>query len=325
MNNAIINVNGIQVGHYTDVKSATGCTVILCPDGTTAGVDVRGGAPGTRDLALLDPVCTVDTIHAVVLSGGSAFGLASADGVMQWLEEKNIGFHTQAARVPIVPTAILYDLAIGSSTIRPKAIDGYAACKAATYKGVDEGNVGAGAGATIGKLNGPSLATKGGLGTASITLDSGVTVGALVAVNAIGDVIDPGTQSIIAGTRMQDRNQFANSLELFKHRAAQPQRPETVENTTIGVIATNATLTKAEATKVAQMAHNGLARTIRPVHTALDGDTIFALATGELALGTPSQLGTLAADVLAEAVLRGVAAAESLHGIPSAKELGSVR
>lgn len=320
MNNSMTDVPGIQIGHYTNITAATGCTVILCPEGTTAGVDVRGGAPGTRDVALLHPICTIEEVHAVLLSGGSAFGLAAADGVMQWLEENNIGFETTVAKIPIVPSAILFDLAIGSSQIRPTGADGYAACQNASSRPVAEGTVGAGTGATVGKINGPSLATKSGIGTSSLVLENGLIIGAIVAVNAIGDVIDPNTQKIIAGTRSDSSNQFADSMSVIRQRAAMVGPGPGSQNTTIGAIATNARLTKAEATKVAQMAHDGLARTIRPIHTAFDGDTIFTLATNGMP-GDVSQIGAIAAEVMTQAVLRAVQTAESVHAIPAAKDL----
>lgn len=315
--NAITDVPGIQVGHWTDLDAATGCTVVLCPSGAVAGVDVRGGAPGTRETDLLDPACTVEQVHAVLLGGGSAFGLAAADGVMRWLEERQIGFHVGVAHVPIVPAAILFDLGVGSPTVRPTAQSGYAACEAAAGGAVAQGNVGTGAGATVGKMLGFEQATKGGLGTASIQIEGGVIVAALVAVNAVGDVVDPRTGQVIAGARKPGGG-FA--FDASPGGGAGPGPDMTLRNTTIAVVATNAKLSKAGATKVAQMAHDGLARVIRPAHSPMDGDTVFALSLGSLAADT-GRVGAVAAEVLSEAVLAGVMAAEALKGIPSARDL----
>ena len=315
--NALTDVPGIKVGHWTDLNAATGCTVVLCPQGAVAGVDVRGGAPGTRETDLLDPTCTVEKVHAVLLSGGSAFGLAAADGVMRWLEERGIGFDVGVARVPIVPAAILFDLGIGSPTIRPTAASGYAACEAAAEGAVAQGNVGAGTGATVGKSLGFRQATKGGLGTASCQIEGGVIVAALVAVNAVGDVVDPRTGRIIAGARkvgggFAGESAWADSKKSIADLALQ--------NTTIAVVATNARLSKAGATKVAQMAHDGLARVIRPAHSPMDGDTVFALSLGDKESNV-GRIGAVSADVLAEAVINAVMSAEPLHGIPAARDL----
>ena len=329
MNHTLTDIPHLLVGHYTDRDAATGCTVILCPDGATAGVDVRGGGPGTREVALLDPLRAVQQIHAIVLSGGSAFGLAAADGVVRWLEERGHGYETTAARVPIVPSAILYDLGIGAADVRPDAAMGYTACEAASDGPVAEGSVGAGTGATVGKLLGFAQATKSGLGTASQRL-GGFTVAALVAVNAIGDVVDPSTGQIVAGARLPEGG-WADSMALLESRLAQMMevagsQPAMGQNTTLAVVATDAPLDKIGCTKVAQMAHNGLARTIRPVHTAFDGDTVFALSKPSKSgavwgLREASLLGAVAAEVLAEAVLRAVRSAAGLHGLPSAEEL----
>lgn len=319
-NHTLTSIPGLLVGHWTDLDAATGCTVILCPQGATAGVDVRGSAPGTREIALLDPVCTVEQVHGVVLSGGSAFGLAAADGVMRWLEERGHGFDVGVAKVPIVPAAILFDLAIGRADVRPDAAAGYAACQAASAEPVAEGNVGAGTGATVGKVLGFKQATKAGVGSAARTIGKGIRVAALVAVNAVGDVIDPTTGRILAGARRPVVGGFVDSQKFLESRLGQTIQDLAGRNTTIGVVATNARLTKAGCTKVAQMAHDGLARTIRPVHTMLDGDTIFALSLGDKD-ADPGLVGAVAADVVAEAVLRAVRAAETLHGIPALRDL----
>jgi len=320
MYNALTDVDGIQVGHWTNLEAATGCTVVLCPDGAVAGVDVRGGAPGTRETALLDPVCMIEHVHAIVIGGGSAFGLAAADGVMRWLEERGYGFDVGVAKVPIVPAAILFDLGIGRADVRPDAAAGYAACEAATNDAVTEGCVGAGTGATAGKMLGFAQATKTGLGSASIKVADGLIVAALVAPNPIGDIYDPSQQKIIAGTRAPEGG-FADSVQLMINRATQ-NAPTLTEgtNTTLAVIATNAKLSKSQATKVAQMAHDGLARTIRPIHTNFDGDTIFALSCGEEEADV-SLIGTLAADALAQAVVSAALSATGLHGLPAAGEL----
>lgn len=320
----LTDVAGIKLGHYTLDLRPTGCTVVLVEGGAIAGVDVRGSAPGTRETDLLRPVNLVDQVHAVVLSGGSAFGLATADGVMQYLEERNIGFVTPAAKVPIVPAAILYDLGVGDPSVRPTAECGYRAAKAATSGPVVEGNVGAGAGATVGKLAGAGRAMKSGLGTASITSASGLTVAAVVAVNALGDIIDPHTNRVVAGLRAEDGKSLADSRRLL--RSARLIQTRSAENTTIGIVATNAQLTKVQATKVAQMAHAGLARAISPVHTPYDGDTIFALATGThrptgATHAAPLHVGALAAEVMAEAIVRAGRSAVGILGYPAARDL----
>ena len=301
--NSLTDIPGLQVGHWTNTEAATGCTVILCPEGAVAGVDVRGGAPGTREIALLDPVCTVERVNAVLLTGGSAFGLAAADGVVRWLEEHGYGFDVGVAKVPIVPAAVLFDLATGNPNVRPDASAGYAACQAASAGTVAEGNVGAGTGATVGKMLGLDRASKGGLGTASRHIGQDLIVAALVAVNAIGSVIDPATQQIIAGARLDDGS-FANPRQMTENHLRNANLTPGA-NTTIAVVATNAALTKTEATKVAQMAHDGLARVINPIHTASDGDTIFALSLGNQS-APASLIGAVAAEVLSEAVLRAV-------------------
>jgi L-aminopeptidase/D-esterase-like protein len=321
---AITDVAGIKVGHFTDSRRPTGCTVILCEEGAVGGVDVRGAAPGTRETDLLDPVNTVQQVHAVVLSGGSAFGLDTATGVMRYLEERGIGFDTRVARVPIAPAAILFDLGVGDPKIRPDAEAGYKACKAATTDPPTEGNFGAGAGATVGKLFGMDRAMKGGIGSASIKLSDGkssLTVGAIVAVNAVGDVIDPNAGKVIAGARTKDGKALLGSMNAILR--GEPLPPLLGGSaTTIGVVATDARLDKAQATKVAQMAHDGLARTINPIHTPADGDTIFALATGKSSRqANVTLIGSLAAEAMAQAVVRAVKAAKGVSGLPSANDL----
>ncbi len=318
----LTGVEGVKVGHDTLTGRPTGCTVILVGEGAVAGVDVRGSSPGTRETDLLDPVNTVQKVHAIVLTGGSAFGLDAASGVMRYLEEKGIGFETAGGPVPIVPAANLYDLTVGEGRLRPDAESGYRAAKAATSDPVKEGSVGAGAGATVGKLGNPFKPMKSGVGSYGVVMEDGLAVAALVAVNAVGDVVDPATNQVIAGMRGEDGKSMVDVRRLI--RRGFQVRGSFGENTTLGVIATNAALTKAQATKIAQMAHDGFARTIYPAHTPLDGDTIFTLATG----GYENEvnllaLGALAAEVTAEAVLRGVRMAEGLPGIPSVQDLKS--
>ena len=323
MHNAITDVAGIKVGHYTDREGITGCTVVLCEGGAVGGVDVRGSAPGTRETDLMRPVNMVQEMHAVLLTGGSAYGLDAAGGVMRWLEEREIGFNVGVGVVPIVPAAVLFDLTIGDPKARPDATVGYQACQSASDGPVAEGNVGAGTGATVGKLLGPKFATKGGLGTASVKIGKGIVVGAIVAVNAFGDVVDPDTGTILAGTRKPVGGGFVNTVKQMQGGLGQTILG--FANTTLAVVATNAYLTKEGANKVAQMAHDGLARSIRPVHTMLDGDTVFALATGERPKkgkgADPSVVGTAAAEVLAQAVVRAAQQAESLGGVPAARDL----
>lgn len=315
------------VGHAGDPEALTGCTVVLCPAGAVGGVDQRGGAPGTRELDALRPMHLVQHAHGILLAGGSAFGLDAAAGVMRWLEEHGAGVDVRVARVPIVPAAILFDLGIGRADVRPDAAMGYRACLAASTERPREGNAGAGLGCTVGKLLGPGQGMKGGLGTASLELGLGLVVGALVAVNALGDVLDPGTGRIVAGARVPgaEPSQFADSLAVLRSQAgatrpwAATDQP-LASNTVIGVVATNARLTKEEVNKVAQMAHDGLARAIRPAHTMYDGDTIFALALGDRPADV-NAIGALAAEALAQAVLNGVRAAEGVPGWPAAADM----
>ena len=319
--NGLTAVAGLAVGHYTLAERPTGCTVVLAEGGAVAGVDVRGAAPGTRETDLLSPVNTVDEVHAIVLAGGSAFGLDAASGVMRYLEQRGVGYPTRAAHVPIVPAAILFDLEVGENPrIRPTADCGYRAAESATVGPVLEGSVGAGAGATIGKLAGRDRAMKGGVGTSALSLPSGVIVAALVVVNAVGDVVDPSNGKVIAGMRAPDGHSLADSRAYV--RAGMPRQPVTGESTTLGVVATNLRLNKSQATKLAQMAQDGLARAIAPVHTPEDGDVVFALATG--ARSQPVDLltiGTLAADAMADAIVRAVRSATGLPGYPALRDL----
>ncbi|MCX7246850.1 MAG: P1 family peptidase [Burkholderiales bacterium] len=321
---SITDVAGLAVGHFTDTRRPTGCTVIITPDGSVAGVDVRGAAPGTRETDLLHPSNLVDRVHAIVLAGGSAWGLDAASGVMQWLEEQQIGLPVGFGLVPIVPAAVLFDLPVGNARIRPDAQAGYAACVAASRQRPLEGNVGAGAGALVGKIFGLRRAMKGGIGSASMTVN-GITVGAIIACNALGDIINPATGLLLAGARTADGAAMVDSrAALIAGDSPKPVMAGT--NTTIGVIATDAVLTKAQAHRLALVAHDGLARSINPVHTLSDGDTLFALGTGKA--GKPADmmlLSTLAAEVTAMAVVRAVMAAsgitcDGLHW-PSATDL----
>ena len=324
-NATLTAVPGIKVGHHTLSERPTGCTVILAEAGVTAGVDVRGSAPATRETDLLNPVNLVQIAHAIVLSGGSAFGLDSASGVMRFLEERRIGFAFGAAHVPIVPAAAIFDLSVGDGRIRPGADCGYQAARAATDMRVPEGSVGAGAGATVGKAAGMGRSMKGGVGSAAITLPNGLIVAALAVVNAAGDVIDPANGQVVAGVRTADGKAFADARKLL--RAGGPAAPAAArQNTTLGVIATNARLTKTEATRVAQMAHDGYARALAPSHTPGDGDVIFTLATGSAgATGAASSdagvVGALAADVMADAIVRAARQATGVPGIPAVRDV----
>jgi L-aminopeptidase/D-esterase-like protein len=314
MRDDITDIPNIRIGHDTNLEAGTGCTVIICDTPAIGGVDVRGGAPATRETDLLRPLHMVEEVHAILLTGGSAFGLDAASGVMRYLEEHNIGFDVGVAKVPIVPAAAIFDLGFGSASVRPDAAAGYRACEQATSQPIAQGNVGAGAGATVGKLLGPGFMMKGGLGSASMRMDDGTLVAAIVVVNALGDIIDPQTQQVIAGTR--------NPMGGFI--ASNP-----FGNTTIAVVATSASLSKDATNKVAQMAHNGLAQVIRPAHTMFDGDTVFALSLGTTpqAASTPatsaihvSMIGAAAAVTLARAILKAVRNATALHGVPAAHD-----
>jgi L-aminopeptidase/D-esterase-like protein len=320
VNSTLTAVPGIKVGHFTLTERPTGCTVILVDGDAVGGISQRGGAPGTRETDLLSPLNLVDKVNAVVLTGGSAFGLDAATGTVRWLEEHNIGWPAGPARVPIVPAAVLFDLGVGGNPkIRPTADCGYQAAAAASTNAVVEGSVGAGAGATVGKFGGAGRATKSGIGTASITLPNGLIVAAIVAVNAVGDIVDPATGKIVAGVRNPDGT-FADARKILRSGVAQPSRAG--ENTTIGLVATNAVLSKSQATRMALMADDGYARAISPSHTSGDGDTIFSLATGRWT-GTAdiTIIGALAAEAMADAVVRAGTQATGAAGIPAARDL----
>ena len=316
MHSGITDVSGIKVGHYTDKKAVTGCTVILCEQGAVAGVDVSGSSPGTRETDLLRPGNLVEKIQAIVLSGGSAFGLDAATGVMKYLEERGFGYETTAGRVPIVPAAVIFDLNIGDSRIRPGANEGYQACLAATDGKVAEGCVGAGTGATVGKILGLERAVKSGLGTASQRIARDVVVAALVVVNAVGDVIEPGTGKILAGPRKLHGRGFMSTSKLWKGEFKEAVPPF---NTVIGVVATDAKLGKAEANRLAHIAQVGIARTIDPCHTMYDGDALFTLSVGKKETDL-SALGAAAAEVVAEAIVRAIQKAKTLAGVPAAED-----
>ena len=328
---AITDVRGILVGHAQDESALTGCTVILCREGAVAGVDVRGGAPGTRETDLLSPLNMVDKVNAIVLAGGSAFGLEAATGTVRWLEEHNIGWPAGPSRVPIVPSAILFDLGVGGNPkIRPTADCGYKAAEAATANPVQEGSVGAGAGATVGKLSGTPehdgypagsrKPTKAGIGSAAIVLPNGLVVAAIVAVNAVGDIIDPDSGKVVAGGRNPDGT-LGDARKLLRG-GARIEPPRAGENTTIGLVATNAKLSKAQATRMALMADDGYARAIYPSHTTGDGDTIFSLATGRWSGDADiTTVGALAAETMAQAIVRAATQATGLPNIPAARDL----
>ena len=329
LHNAITDVPGIQVGHAHDIEAITGCTVVLCPQGAVGGVDQRGGAPGTRETDLLRPMHLVEKVHGVLLSGGSAFGLDAATGVVRYLEEQGVGFDARVAKVPIVPAAILFDLDIGRADIRPDAAMGFLACQNASTNSPEEGNFGAGMGATLGRILGSAGAMKSGIGTASHDLGGGAFVGAIIAVNPFGDVVDPKSGEILAGARpaklgpmrFGGDGQFADTMEVMKGMAGKlVLKFASRGNTVIGVVATNAQLTKEEVNKVAQMAHDGIARAIRPAHTMLDGDTLFALSTGGKSVDV-NIVGAYAAEVVAAAIVNAAGAAESMGGLPAARDV----
>ena len=308
---SITDVAGIEVGHFTDTRRPTGCTVVIAREGAVGGVDVRGAAPGTRETDLLAPANLVDRVHGILLAGGSAWGLDAATGVVQWLEEQGVGFPVGPVRLPLVPGAVLFDLLVGDATIRPDAAAGYRACELASTKAPAEGNVGAGAGAVVGKIFGIERAMKGGIGTACVTVE-GITVGALVACNALGDVIDPDTALPIAGARTRSGKALLDSRRALLR--GEPPKPHLAgTNTTIGVIATDAVITKAQASRLATVGHDGLARSINPVHTMSDGDTLFALGTGRAGKSLGMMvLGTMAAEAVALAVVRAIRAAQGI-------------
>ena len=319
MHNAITDVSGITVGHWTDREHATGCTVVLCEDGAVAGVDARGSSPGTRETDLLRPGSRVPAVNAILLSGGSAYGLDAAGGVVRYLEERGVGFRVGNVVVPIVPAAILFDLGLVTHLVRPGANEGYQACLAAGGGAVEEGTVGAGAGATVAKALGMRCALKGGIGTASLRVGGSTVVGAIVAVNAYGDVADPETGAVVAGPRREDGRGVHDSRELIlTGRAGVPQAQT---NTTLVVVACNAALDRQEATKLAQQAQNGLVQAVRPANTLGDGDIVFALATAKsnerLSL---NRLGVAASQVVSRAIVRAVRQAQGLGGVPAVSE-----
>jgi L-aminopeptidase/D-esterase-like protein len=313
---ALVDVPGIEVGHASNAQALTGCTVVLCRAGAVGGASVRGLAPGTRETDLLRPGMLVQRVHGVLLTGGSAFGLAAADGVMRYLEEQGVGYDAGVARVPIVPGAVLFDLALGDARVRPDAAMGYAACQAALVHDMAQGNVGAGTGATVGKLLGMAHAMKAGLGTASVQAGK-LIVAALVAVNAFGDILDPHTGAIVAGARSPDGRSSVDTARAL--RSPLVRRVMAFKNTVIGVVATNARLDVAGANQVAAAAHDGLARVVRPAHTLYDGDTLFALATGPVRASL-ALVADMAAEAVALAILNGAWAAEGAGGLPAARD-----
>ena len=318
MYNNILDVKGLKVGQAQNEEALTGCTVVICEEGATCGVDVRGAAPGTRETDLLDPVNTVQKVNAVVLSGGSAFGLESTCGVSQYLEEQNIGFDSGVCNVPIVVGAVLFDLGVGDYKIRPDKKMGYEACLNASETTLKQGNYGAGCGATVGKIRGPEFVTKSGIGSYSIKLDNGIVVSALVAVNALGDVYENG--NVIAGALNDNKTEFLNSYNLMKQGVT--KGGFSIDNTTIGIIATNAKLDKAQCKKISQMAHDGYARAIFPIHTPHDGDTIFTMTTGEIETGADLTLiGSIAVEVMEKSIINAIKNAKEINGIPSYNEL----
>jgi L-aminopeptidase/D-esterase-like protein len=329
LKNAITDIPGIRVGHAQDEEALTGCTVVLCENGAIGGVDQRGGAPGTRETDAMHPMHLVNEVHAVVLAGGSAFGLDAATGAVRYLEERGVGFDVRVARVPIVPAAILFDLGIGRGDVRPDAEMGYQACLNASAEPPAEGNIGAGTGATVGKILGLGGAMKSGIGTASLEIGSGIIVGAIAAVNVFGDVVDPSTGQIIAGARVLHEGPekigrgpyFADTMCVMESLVGRTILGFMSRgNTAIGIVATNAKFDKEQINKVAQMAQDGLARTVKPAHTMLDGDTIFALATGEKKADV-NIVGAFAAEVFSQAMLRAVYTAKPAAGLPSAAEV----
>jgi L-aminopeptidase/D-esterase-like protein len=325
----ISNISGIRIGQEQNIDALTGCTVIIAEDGAVGGVDQRGGSPGTRETDLLRPMHMVENIHAVLLTGGSAFGLNAAAGVMKYLEENKIGFHTGIVPVPIVPAAVLFDLAIGDPSIRPDLDMGYRVCVTASSESPKQGNYGAGCGATVGKIFGMLSAMKSGIGHATLEISSGVFIGAVVAVNAFGDVIDPSSGNILAGARpvqkgpiqLGGKEKFANTLDVLRTFTGQTiMKFASSQNTTIGAVITNARLTKEEANKVAQMGQNGLALTINPAHTMMDGDTLFVMSTGKKKIDV-NIIGAFAPVVVAQAIINAVTFASPVAGLPSYQNL----
>ncbi len=311
---SITDISGIKVGHSQNETAATGCSVIICEDGAISGVDVRGGAPGTRETDLLNPMNMVEKVHSIILAGGSAFGLDCASGVMSYLEENNVGYDVKLTKVPIVCGAVIFDLGIGDYKIRPDKMMGYEACVNATAKGSPGGNVGAGTGATIGKILGMKRAMKGGLGSYGICSE-GLKVAAMVVVNCLGDIIDPEENEFIAGVLSEDGTHMENTERIILNQKYDP-KIQFANNTTIGVVVTNAHLTKSQANKLASIAHNGFARTIRPAHTMADGDTIFTMATGDVETDFDA-VGILAVRAVEGAIIRAVTEAKDLHGYKS--------
>ncbi|MCD6396402.1 MAG: P1 family peptidase [Spirochaetaceae bacterium] len=320
MNNSITDVPGIKVGNAQNNDAGTGCTVIICEKGAVAGADVRGGGPGTREIAALDPVNLVSKAQAVYLGGGSAFGLDGAAGVMQYLEENGLGFNIGIGVVPIVPGAVLFDLLVGKHDVRPDKEMGYKACINATDSNTDQGNIGAGTGAAVGRIKGPEYFMKGGLGTASKKVGD-LIVGAIVAVNCFGDIIDPKTGKIIAGVLDDKKDHTASTMEIISSDKTKNHNSFS-SNTTIGCIAVNADFSKIESTKVAMMAHDGFARSINPIHTMTDGDTIFCLATGGVK-SDATTVGAIAADIMAEAIVNAVKNAETAYGITAYNDINN--
>lgn len=316
MFNNILDVKGIKVGQVEDKEGLTGCTVIICEDGGVCGVDVRGSAPGTRETDLLDPINMVQKVHAIVLSGGSAFGLESTCGVSRYLEEKGIGFDVGVAKVPIVTGAVLFDLGVGDPKCRPNIEMGYKACQIANNIELKQGNYGAGCGATVGKIRGSEFCTKGGIGSYSIKLDNGLVVSSIIAVNAFGDVYENG--QVIAGVLNDDKTDFLNTYDLMKKGVN--KGGFNIDNTTIGAVVTNAKLSKAECKKISQMAHNGFAKSIFPIHTPHDGDTIFTLATGEVETDI-TLLGSIASEVVEKSVINAIKNASKTNNILSYNEI----
>lgn len=316
----LCDVPGVLVGHATDREGLTGCTVILFdnPEGAVVGVDVRGSSPGTRETDRLGPIGAVRGTHGLLLTGGSAFGLAAADGVVRFLEEKGVGLDIGVARIPLVSAAVLFDLVVGDPAARPDAAMGYEAAASAKSWDFDQGTVGAGTGASVGKVLGMDRAMKGGIGSSSVELDDGLVVGAIAAVNAFGDVRDPETNETLAGPRLKDGTP-GDTAYLLPEAAS---RLRWGENTTLGVVATNARLSKPQAVKVAQMAHDGLARAVHPVHTTVDGDVVFAASAGDLDVATDI-VGVWGARVMERAIVRAVRSAEGLAGLPSARQTGT--
>lgn len=316
MYNSILDINGLKVGQVEDCRGLTGCTVVICEDGATCGVDVRGSAPGTRETDLLDPVNMVQKVHAVVLSGGSAFGLESTCGVSRYLEEKGIGFDVGVGKVPIVVGAVLFDLGVGDPKCRPDIEMGYKACEVASTSILSQGNYGAGCGATVGKIRGQNYAMKGGIGSYSVKLDNGLIVSALIAVNALGDVYEDG--KVIAGALNDEKTETVDTYKLMKQGVR--KGGFSIDNTTIGVVATNAKLSKSECKKISQMAHDGYAKSIFPIHTPHDGDTIFTMSVGEIETDI-TLLGSLAVEVVQKSIINAIKKADTVENIISYKDI----